>query len=77
MLLREMEPGQFGRVVSFRPGSRDYRARLFSLGLLPGTEFEITRVAPLGDPVEIKVRGSQISVRKQEIEIVEVEVKEP
>jgi ferrous iron transport protein A len=43
------------------------------LGVLPGTSFQVTRVAPLGDPVEIKIRGSQISVRKDEIEVIEVE----
>ena len=46
---------------------------LLALGALPGTPFVVERVAPLGDPVEIKLRGSSISVRKGEIEILDVE----
>ncbi|WP_304405598.1 FeoA domain-containing protein, partial [Turicimonas muris] len=42
-------------------------------GVLPNTEFEVTRIAPLGDPIEIKLRNSFISVRKAEIEILDVE----
>ncbi len=73
MLLKEFSPGQSGKIVRFRSGQSAYRRRLFSLGILPGTVFEIVRVAPLGDPVEIKVRGSYVSVRKDEIELLEVE----
>lgn len=73
MLLKEMRPGDKGRIVSFKPGKVEYRKRLLALGALPGTDFEVERVAPLGDPVEIKLRGSSISVRKGEIEILDVE----
>jgi ferrous iron transport protein A len=73
MLLRDFQPGQEGRILRFKPGKSEYRKRLFTLGVLPGTSFQVTRVAPLGDPVEIKIRGSQISVRKDEIEVIEVE----
>ena len=41
-------------------------------GATPGTTFEIVRIAPLGDPIEIRVRGSFISVRKDEAAIMEV-----
>jgi len=44
------------------------------LGLVPGTQFELQRLAPLGDPVEIKVRGSLVSLRKGEADVMEVEV---
>ena len=69
MLLRDMKPGEKGVIKSFRPGLIEYRKRLLALGALPGTPFVVERVAPLGDPVEIKLRGSSISVRKGEIEI--------
>lgn len=71
MQLRDMKPGQRGVVKGFLPGNTEYRKKLFSLSL-PNTRFEVTRVAPLGDPVEIKLRGSFISVRKAEIEIIDV-----
>lgn len=72
MLLKDMKPGEKGIIVQFRPGQIEYRRRLLALGALPGTKFEVARVAPLGDPVEIKLRGSFVSVRKGEIEILDV-----
>ena len=44
-----------------------------TLGLTPGTAFEIVRVAPLGDPVELRVRGSFVSLRKDEAALLNVE----
>jgi Fe2+ transport system protein FeoA len=57
--------GARGRVVSFdlRP---DQRQRLLELGLTTGAELEIIRFAPLGDPIEIRVRGYCLSLRKHE-----------
>ena len=72
MLLKNMHPGEKGQIVSFKRGLPEYRKRLLALGALPGTDFEVTRVAPLGDPVEIKLRGSYINVRNGEIEILDV-----
>ncbi|KAF0138245.1 MAG: ferrous iron transport protein A [Rhodospirillaceae bacterium] len=43
------------------------------MGLTPGTEFELTRVAPLGDPVEIRVRGMGLSLRKVEADMLMIE----
>jgi len=42
------------------------RQRLMEMGLTPGTSIEIVRVAPLGDPIEVKVRGYRLSLRKQD-----------
>ena len=56
MQLRDLKPGQKGVVKGFLPGNQEYRKKLF----------------PLGDPIEIKLRGSFISVRKAEIEIIDV-----
>ena len=72
MQLRDMKPGQRGVVKGFLSCNTEYRKKLFSLSVLPNTRFEVTRVAPLGDPVEIKLRGSFISLRKAEIEIIDV-----
>jgi ferrous iron transport protein A len=46
----------------------DVRARLLELGLTPGTPVQIVRYAPLGDPVEIRLRGSNLSLRRHEAE---------
>ncbi|TKI06578.1 FeoA family protein [Martelella alba] len=73
MFLHELAPTDEGRVVGFSKGASDYRRRLLALGVTPGAPFKVTRVAPLGDPMEIRVRGSSISVRKEEARILLVE----
>ena len=61
-------PGDRARVVGFQGITNAYRNRLLSLGMTPGTEFTVKRVAPLGDPVEIVLRGFRLSLRRQEAE---------
>lgn len=74
MLLKELKVGAKGRIVGYGKDatSHEYRRRLLVLGATPGTPFEVVRVAPLGDPMEIRVRGSFISVRRNEAAIMEV-----
>jgi ferrous iron transport protein A len=52
---------------------RPVARRLMELGLLPGTTVEVVRVAPLGDPLELKLRGYRLSIRRSEAVRVEVE----
>lgn len=47
--------------------------RLFEMGLLPGTTIEVIRSAPLGFPIEIKVKGYMLSIRKSEAKCIEIE----
>jgi ferrous iron transport protein A len=67
--LQEMKPGESARVVGFSKGERDYRQRLLAMGLTPGVVFSVTRMAPLGDPVEISVRNFTLTLRKDEAAI--------
>ena len=67
--LDTLAPGAHARVTGFRG---DLPARLLEMGLVPGTEVEVVRLAPLGDPMELKVRGFLLSVRKDEAAHVEV-----
>jgi ferrous iron transport protein A len=61
--LSELQPGQRGKVISLDlPGS--VKGRVLEMGLTKGTTVEVIRFAPLGDPMELKVRGSHISLRK-------------
>lgn len=53
-------------------GSRPVRRRLLELGLVPGTQVQVIGVSPLGDPLELEVRGSRLSVRKKEALSIEV-----
>ena len=69
--LGDVPVGESGEIVKLH-GEGALRRHLMDLGLLKGTEFTVVKVAPLGDPVEIKVRGYELSIRKEEAAIVEV-----
>ena len=73
MQLKDMAIGSKGRVKSMNTSTPEYRRRLLMLGVTPGSEVEIVRVAPLGDPIEIRIRGCHITVRKDEAEILDIE----
>ncbi|WOB67118.1 FeoA family protein [Microcystis aeruginosa] len=75
--LREIPIGKVGKVVGYDRALRGYKGKLLSMGLTPGTEFTVIRVAPLGDPVEIRVRGFHLSLRKQEADTLIVEEIDP
>ncbi len=69
MTLDALAPGATATVTGYRG---DLPARLLEMGLVPGTTVEVVRLAPLGDPMELKVRGFLLSVRKAEAAHVEV-----
>ncbi len=52
----------------------ELRSRLYSLGVIPGSLLELLRFAPLGDPMQVKVGGSFLSIRKAEAEIITVDI---
>ena len=56
-------------VAGYRPGNPAYRSKLLSLGLTTGVELTMKKSAPLGDPVEIEVRGYRLSLRKSEADV--------
>ncbi|MBI5495041.1 MAG: FeoA domain-containing protein [Deltaproteobacteria bacterium] len=62
-------------VVEKVGGERGFRRRLMELGLVPGTRVEVVSVAPLGDPLELLVRGCSLSIRRREAERVRVTAK--
>lgn len=71
--LRDLAVGDSGKIISLQKGNKAYRAKLLAMGLLPGTEFRVTRYAPMGDPVEISVRGFSLTLRKDEAEVLLVD----
>ncbi|PAX49091.1 FeoA family protein [Brunnivagina elsteri] len=71
--LRDLSVGCTGRVVGYEKANRGYKSKLLAMGLTPGTEFTVTRYAPLGDPIEIQVRGFKLSLRKDEANALFVE----
>jgi ferrous iron transport protein A len=54
-------------------GPRAFRRRLLEMGLVPGTEVKIVTIAPLGDPLQIEVRGGQWSIRRTEAAQIQIE----
>lgn len=70
--LSELLPAQRGTIHEVS-GSRALRRRLLDMGIVPGTEIEVIRVAPLGDPVEYLVKGYRLSLRRREAANVLVE----
>jgi Fe2+ transport system protein FeoA len=71
MSLTELGRGHVARVEEVR-GNDSLSQRLLEMGLTPGCEVEYLATAPLGDPLEFKVRGYRLSLRKREAERVQV-----
>jgi ferrous iron transport protein A len=69
--LREIRVGETARVVKLH-GEGAVKRRIMDMGITKGTEIFVRKVAPLGDPVEVTVRGYELSVRKADAEMVEV-----
>ncbi len=70
--LKNVACGKTVSVVKLH-GDGAVRRRIMDMGLTKGTELYVRKVAPLGDPIEIKVRGYELSIRKSDAEMIEVE----
>ena len=70
--LKQVEVGSTVKVVKLH-GEGAVRRRIMDMGLTKGTEVHIRKVAPLGDPVEVTVRGYELSLRKADAEMIEIE----
>ena len=70
--LRDMKPGQKGKVLKVKTKGETNR-RIVEMGVTTGSLVEVERIAPLGDPIEIKVKGYHLSLRKDEAASIEVE----
>ncbi len=71
--ISDLKVGDRATVAGYGEVGRAYRRKLLSLGLTPGVEIGITRVAPMGDPIEIRVRGFSLSLRREEAAALNVE----
>ena len=70
--LREVPVGSSAKVVKLH-GEGAVKRRIMDMGITKGVEVQVRKVAPLGDPLEVTVRGYQLSIRKGDAELVEVE----
>lgn len=73
--LDQLEKGETGLIKNVT-GEGRIRRRLFDMGVTPGAIVYLRKKAPLGDPVEITIRGYELSLRKEEAKMVSVEVNE-
>lgn len=71
MTLDELKPGTKGRITAVG-GEGELRLRLLDMGLIPRTEVTLMKVAPMGDPIEIRVRGYELTLRVSDAKNIEV-----
>ena len=70
MTLDQLKPGDRAVVTGWT--SPEPPSRLLEMGILQGTELQIVRHAPLGDPIDVRIRGYHLSLRKQEAGLIEI-----
>ncbi len=73
--LRQAQVGQTVKVVKLH-GEGALRRRMMDMGITKGTDIFIRKIAPLGDPIEVNIRGYELTLRKEDADIVEVETEE-
>jgi ferrous iron transport protein A len=71
--LNTLLPGEQGNVVRMNAAKPKVRQRLLEMGLIRGTQIELVRFAPMGDPIEVRVKGYRLSLRREEAESVVVQ----
>lgn len=69
--LRDVQIGETSTVVKIH-GSGAFKRRIMDMGITKGTEISVRKVAPLGDPIEVTVRGYELSIRKDDADILEM-----
>jgi len=72
--LSDLKIGQRARVLGIHMDKPDIRRHLLDMGITKGTEILIKKVAPLGDPVDIELRGYELCIRKEEMKNIDVEI---
>ena len=74
MLLSELNVGQKARIIKLNFENKEIRRHLLDMGLTRGTEVEIKKKAPVGDPIDIKLRDYELCISKSDLKQIEVEV---
>lgn len=74
-ILRQFKPGESG-IVKQVGGTGAIRRRLLDMGVTPGADITMRKVAPLGDPIEVTVRGYELTLRKAEADCVTMKTEE-
>ena len=73
MTLRDLKPGETAKVIAINAEGA-FKRRIMDMGITTGVNIKLVKVAPLGDPLEVTVRGYQLSLRKEEAASLEMEL---
>jgi ferrous iron transport protein A len=71
--LKKLIVGDLAKIVGFDKAGKAYRKDLSAIGLMPGTQFSVTRFAPMSDPIEIRLCGFSLTLRKDEAAVLQIE----
>ena len=74
MVLSELKVGQKARIIKLNVQNKEIRRHLLDMGLTRGVEVEIRKKAPIGDPIDLKLRDYELCISKSDLEQIEVEV---
>lgn len=70
--LDTLKTGQKGRVITIESTNKEIKRRLLDMGITPGVIVEVKRIAPLGDPYDIRVRDYDLCIRRSDLALIEV-----
>jgi len=70
--LDALKAGQKGRVITIESSNKEIKRRLLDMGITPGVIVEVKRIAPLGDPYDIRVRDYDLCIRRSDLALIEV-----
>ena len=74
MVLSKLNVGQKAKIISLNVKNKEIRRHLLDMGLTRGTKIEIKKKAPMGDPIDIKLRDYELCISKSDLSQIEVEV---
>ena len=72
--LSDLKKGQVGKVIGLHNENKALRRRLLDMGITNGVEVKVKKFAPLGDPVDIELRGYELCIRKVDMQNIDIEV---
>lgn len=72
--LSHLRKGQKAKVIQLNTVESDLRRRLLDMGITEGVHVKVKKIAPLGDPIDIELRGYELCLRRRDLDLIEVEV---
>lgn len=72
--LSDLKIGQVAKVLALHSDNKALRRRLLDMGITKGVEVTIKKIAPLGDPIDIELRGYELCIRKSDMQNIDIEV---